>query len=516
MVLGAILPACEDEKDLIIIEGNLPIKTKALYMVGSATPNGWNIDNPTAFTPTEEDALVFTWEGNLLPGEMKLCLTTGSWDAPFIRPRVAGEEISRNAITKAAFQMHAGDPDEKWNVKEAGVYRLTFDLRNWNMSTEYLKEPDAPKNEPISTETFYIVGDATPNGWDINNPVELKKTAPFVFEYDGALNAGDFKACCAKGSWDVPFVRPAVEGVTITTTGVSAPEFVFVANPDNKWKVAEAGMYHLTFDLQSYTVKAEYKGQIKNEKEPISTATFYIIGDATPGGWSMDAATACTKAADYKFTLAVELVEGSFKAMVKPDNTFSCPFFRPAAAGVTVGENGASLADCVYTRNPDDQWRVTKAGRYELTFDLEKYTMAAKYLGASKPVDPDQPQPLVETNTLFMIGDATPNGWSMDDLTPMVQDKDNKYVFTWEGQLKDGAMKMCIAKDGTWSCPFVRPTAADVVIDAKGVASADIVYTKDPDNKWKVSAGRYAITVNLMKKNIEVKAVPAPSQKRRK
>lgn len=194
-------------------------------------------------------------------------------------------------------------------------------------------------------------------GWDINNPVELKKTAPFVFEYDGALNAGDFKACCAKGSWDVPFVRPAVEGVTITTTGVSAPEFVFVANPDNKWKVTDAGMYHLTFDLQSYTFKAEYKGEIKNEKEPISTETFYIVGDATPGCWSMDAATACTKVADYKFTLAVELVEGSFKAMVKPDNTFSCPFFRPAAAGVTVGENGASLADCVYTRNPDDQWR---------------------------------------------------------------------------------------------------------------------------------------------------------------
>ena len=77
-ILGCVLSSCEDEKDLIIIEGKLPIKTKTLYMVGNSTPNGWNIDYPTPLTPTEEDPLVFTWEGLLYKGEMKLCLTTGS------------------------------------------------------------------------------------------------------------------------------------------------------------------------------------------------------------------------------------------------------------------------------------------------------------------------------------------------------------------------------------------------------------------------------------------------------
>ena len=37
------LTACEDEKDLVIYEGDLPIKTSTLYMVGDATPNGWSI-----------------------------------------------------------------------------------------------------------------------------------------------------------------------------------------------------------------------------------------------------------------------------------------------------------------------------------------------------------------------------------------------------------------------------------------------------------------------------------------
>ena len=50
IMLGMGLTGCEDEKDLIIIEGDLPIKTSTLYMVGDATPNGWDIGNPTPLT----------------------------------------------------------------------------------------------------------------------------------------------------------------------------------------------------------------------------------------------------------------------------------------------------------------------------------------------------------------------------------------------------------------------------------------------------------------------------------
>ncbi len=135
-----LLSACDGEKDLIIIEGNLPIKTSTLYMVGDATPAGWNIDSPTPLSPTEEDALVFTWEGTLNAGGLKLCLTTGSWDASFIRPVTDGTEISRTPIDSQSFAMHAGDPDDKWNVVDAGNYKLTFDLRNWTMSSQFLGE----------------------------------------------------------------------------------------------------------------------------------------------------------------------------------------------------------------------------------------------------------------------------------------------------------------------------------------------------------------------------------------
>ena len=372
------LTACDSEKSLNIIEGELPIKTTTLYMVGDATPNGWNIGNPTAYEATAEDALVFQWEGQLFKGEIKLCLTPGSWEAPFIRPTVAGTEINKTNITNAKFAMHAGDPDDKWLVTEAGKYRLTFDLRHWTMSTAYLGEPDAPTKDPINAEAVYIVGDATPNSWSIDVPTQLTKQSQYIFTYEGTLTVGEMKACIQTGSWDVPFIRPAIADCKINKDGIEDTEFNYTTAPDDKWKVSVAGKYRLTFDLEHYTLKAEYlDGGGTPAKDPIDSETLYMIGDATPNGWSMDAPTAFTRDASnkYLFTWEGNLTVGSMKACLKPDGTFSCPFLRPSSADVEISASGVASSDFVYTTNPDDKWKVTEAGTYHITFDLEHYTI---------------------------------------------------------------------------------------------------------------------------------------------
>lgn len=383
MALSVALTSCEGEKDLIIIEGNLPIKTTTLYMVGDATPNGWSIDSPTPLTATDEDPLVYTWEGTLYKGEMKLCLTPGSWDAPFIRPTHDGAEIGTADITDAEFQMHAGDPDEKWHIIEAGEYRLTFNLRNWTMSTAFLGGMDAPTKEPIQAEALYIVGDATPVGWNIDSPLQLSKTSDYIFEYEGELFAGELKACVETGDWGVPFVRPESDGIAIGKNGVESSDFIYVANPDNKWHVTDGGIYHLTFDLQNYTIKAEYKGEVTTDKTPIETATLYMIGDATPGGWSMDDATAFTVSDSdpYTFTWEGDLVTGEMKICLEPDGTFSCPFIRPESDGCVIDENGVATPDFVYTTAPDHKWKVEKSGRYSITINLKSWTIEVRYLG---------------------------------------------------------------------------------------------------------------------------------------
>ena len=252
--------SCDDEKELIIIEGNLPIKTSALYMVGDATPNGWSIDSPTPLAAEGEDPLVFEWEGSLSTGEMKLCLVAGSWDVPFIRPEVNGEEISSTDISEATFAMHAGDPDNKWKIAEAGVYHLTFDLSKRTISATYIGNSGTttPGKEPFKASTLYIIGDATPGGWSMDNATALSlKDGCFVWE--GTLGKGELKACIEPdGSFQCPFVRPTFNGCKISKSGVESAEFVYTTDPDDKWLVTDAGKYRLSFDIEAWTLTATF------------------------------------------------------------------------------------------------------------------------------------------------------------------------------------------------------------------------------------------------------------------
>ena len=471
-IMLAVLAGCDGEKELIIIDGNLPIKTSTLYMVGDATPNGWSIDAPTALNPTDEDPLVFTWEGPLNAGEMKLCLAKGSWDNPFIRPLNAGQIIGKEGLTDETFKMHAGDPDDKWKVSEAGIYNLRFDLRNWTMSAAFVRDQDAPVVEPIVTDELYIVGSFS--DW---NFLPMEKKSDFIFVYEGEIAAGEIKVCTISGSWDAPFIRPESNGVKIDKNGVESENFVHSVSPDNKWVVAESGIYRLTFDLENWTIAAEYIGEFK------PAARLFMIGEATDGGWSWDAATVIEAAAgnDNLFVWEGELGRGTFKASEVKD--FGAPFYRPSTPNCEVSDKGVASHEMVFTESPDDQWLVTVAGKYRLTFNTADMTFDAEFLDNAPELLP----------SLYMIGEATAGGWSLDDATEIATDTENLYV--WEGVLKEGTMKACVTKD--FSAPFYRPASANCEISENGVADHTMVFTTDPDDQWKiVKAGKYRLTFN--------------------
>lgn len=383
------LSACEGEKDLVIITDNLPIKTNTLYMVGSATPNGWDINNPTAMTPSEADPLVFDWEGTFYTGEIKLCLTPGSWDVGFIRPLAADTEIGKEEIKDQTFQMHAGDPDEKWKVTESGIYHVTFNLRNWTMSTTYLGAPAAEPVTPVETEALYIVGSATPAGWNIDDPFQLTKISKYVFQYEGKLTKGEMKAVCKKGDWGAEFFRPAVGGTEISSAGVADEACAYDnKSDDKKWNVTEAGTYRLTFDLEHYTLQVVMTAPDDTPKEDpveegMSAENIFMIGSATPNGWSLDNATKMTRDASDKqiFTWEGDLAEGEMKACIDNTQGFGVPFLRPSKAGVTIDASGVSASDFIFTSEGDDfKWEVKKAGKYRIVFNLKKYTIEVTYL----------------------------------------------------------------------------------------------------------------------------------------
>ena len=496
IVLTVGFTACEGEKDLIIIEGELPIKTSTLYMVGDATPNGWDIGSPTALQVSAEDALTFSWEGELRTGELKLCLTTGSWDAPFIRPEVNGTAISKSNISNAKFAMHAGDPDDKWRVADAGKYRLTFDLRHWTMSTEFLAEPEAPSKEPIVAEALYMVGDATPAGWNIDAPTTLTRQSQYVFVYEGTLTTGEMKACTQTSDWGAPFIRPTFGGCKISKNGVESADFIYTTSPDDKWQIVEAGLYRLTFDLEHYTIRAEFLGEIPvQENDPIEAENVYIVGDATPNGWSIDAPTQLTKQSKYIFVYEGELVAGELKACTQTGD-WGVPFIRPTFGGCKISLSGVENPVFSYTTTPDDKWQVTEAGKYRLTFDLEHYTLKVEALSTKQAI---------EAENVYIVGDATPNGWSID--APTLLTKQSQYVFVYEGRLTVGELKAC-TQTGSWDVPFIRPSFANCKVNKAGVERSDFIFTTGPDDKWKVEEeAEYRLTFNLEQWTIKVETI---------
>ena len=165
-----------------------------------------------------------------------------------------------------------------------------------------------------------------------------------------------------------------------------------------------------------------------------------------------------------------ELKAGELKCCLKTGD-WGQPFIRPDAEGVKINKEGVESHDFVFVASPDNKWK-------EFLGEIEV---------AKEPIEADN---------VWMIGTATAGGWSLDDAMQYTKDAKNKYLFTWEGTLKQGSLKACTKKD--FNAPFIRPSAADVAITKTGVAATDFVFTTSPDDQWQVKdAGKYRITLDL-------------------
>ncbi len=93
---------------------------------------------------------------------------------------------------------------------------------------------------------------------------------------------------------------------------------------------------------------------------------------------------------------------------------------------------------------------------------------------------------------LYMIGDAAPNGWSLDNASLMQQESDG--VFKWVGDLTTGSLKFITNMD--W-VPSYGPSENGVALS---IGEQNLSYRstyEDSDNAFAVTAGRYAIRIDL-------------------
>ncbi|MBG9377177.1 SusF/SusE family outer membrane protein [Panacibacter sp. DH6] len=215
----------------------------ALWIVGNATPNGWNIDNPNQMRKDPTNAFQFKYNEVLNAGEFKIPTTTGNWGTDYFMP-----PTNHPPITSTEVQLiPGGNPDNKWQIDNAGAYKI---LLNISSSPFIHIVPFTPYAQ------LWMVGDATPAGWNIDAPVAMVPTPGNVYEftYTGTLNAGEFKIPTTTGNWGTDYFMPATNG-----EGINSTDAVFIpgGNPDNKWKITEAGIYKVTINQLYETIKIE-------------------------------------------------------------------------------------------------------------------------------------------------------------------------------------------------------------------------------------------------------------------
>lgn len=93
---------------------------------------------------------------------------------------------------------------------------------------------------------------------------------------------------------------------------------------------------------------------------------------------------------------------------------------------------------------------------------------------------------------IYLIGDATSSGWSLDAAPLMEQTGNN--VYQWVGNLNNGTLKFLTHKD---FAPSYGPTTNNTALT---VGTSDLQLRSsydDPDNAFAVAAGRYALTIDL-------------------
>lgn len=323
-----------------------PVST-SFYMVGSATPIGWNIGNAVEMTPSATEPWVFTYKGLMSVGSYKFAVNReGCWCQDFYTKDATDS-------TKMIHNTGGSGTDIQWQITKGGPYQITANLIDLTLNVSEFSQPLFTK--------LWIVGDASPSGWDIDTPKEFSPTSnPFIFTYEANLKAGDFKIAASLHDWCGQWYRPLVNHPDLTSTDVAQNSGCDV---DNKWQItsSNAGRYKITLDT--------YGNKIK-----INPVMLYIIGDATPNGWNINSPAPMTYA-DGVYTYTGPLTAGEFKFSKYKGDWCDDDWIIAAS-------NGQSVSNTAFTirhgcEGDDNKWKVqaADAGNYVITINPETQVM---------------------------------------------------------------------------------------------------------------------------------------------
>lgn len=341
--------------------------------------------------------------------------------------------------------------------------------------------------EPVS-EKLYLIGDATPNGWSADNATEMARTDNGVFTWTGNLNTGELKFITTQGQFLPSYNNDGHGGLILRTSD---------DQPDEKFIITEAHCYKVDVNLLDLTVSF-------TQTEGITPAYdhLFFVGNETDWGFRemtqdpldpflFRIGVFFSKGGEFKFGTA----DGSWENMYKATQP-NAPYTDESM-------------EFIKGYDPDNKWflKDSETGyAYKICVDIRT--------GSERMIM----RLFNPYSEMYLVGDATPNGWDLGNATPMTQDTADPNVFTWSGYLNAGELKISADKKDDWNGAWFMATSENeaptggvqqVLFIDKSSQDCQSQYldisTGGVDLKWRISdAGNYSITFNQLLQEIVI------------
>lgn len=344
-------PSVETQISNVVVFDVQPYKYRnlRLYLIGDATPGGWNIEQATLMTMDAENKDVFTWEGTLKADEFRfVCQSISGMFWP-------GYAKDANADNKMIYfeTQPSSEQDKSFDIKKPGKYKITANTSSLDVNIQPIsvQEPDPE---------LYLIGGATPGGWEIMNAKKMSyNAAEKTFEWNDNLNIGDLRFICQQEPrtwWPGYVMDPEKEGKAKYFNDYPAK------GEDIKFIISEAGKYYVSLNTETLDVV------IRKQYENV-----WVYGDATPGGWTWENMGKMTQSEQNGniFTWTGDLKAGQIKFSL--DGPTVEPFTGYFVYATKTDASIFNDTDIdIRNSGEDRKWKLTEqeAGTYTITINF--------------------------------------------------------------------------------------------------------------------------------------------------
>lgn len=219
----------------------------------------------------------------------------------------------------------------------------------------------------------------------------------------------------------------------------------------------------------------------------------WILGDATPYGWSLNDMSALQSTEEnpdiYTGTIYLK-ADKEFKFLTTDDWG---GLEYGSAEGATWQDNEIALAD-----GTND----TGYSKLQVSEDANYYITVNTNAMVAKVVKSEYQATEIDFCTLYLVGSATPGGWSMNEGTALYQAVATPYIYERSVELQPGTFKMLVAEKGGWGAEYwYFPDETD---------PGKIVRNQEGDLQWSIAdAGTYLVKVNTLENTISITLNPS-------